>query len=121
MARHSFTPEERLKAVKSRETNQKRKRNYVQRWNDSQAPDAVFLGYLLSVVQNDAESTTNRIRAAQTALPYVEQKLRARDADRGGEDPINLNEKMMETLTETHGDPWESKDGSTDGEARERE
>ena len=107
MPRRAFTDADRQKALDTRKRNAAKRKDFAALWDSTDNPDAVFLGFLLSVVRNDAASTGDRIRAAQTALPYVEQKLRARDAESKGANPINLNEQMMDALTETHGDPWE--------------
>ena len=116
MPRRPFTDEDRARALAVRKRNRERKRDYVKTFTDCALPSELVLGYLVSVVQNEDASTSDRIRAAQTALPYVEQKLRSRDAESQGQDPINLNALMMEALEETHGDPWrEAENGSSDG------
>ena len=77
--------------------------------------DVVHLtqGYLFSVVMSETETTGNRIRAAAQLLPYVVPRLRARDLEADGEEPININETQIAKLTERHGDPWrkEKEDG----------
>ena len=81
--------------------------------------DVVHLtqGYLFSVVMSETETTGNRIRAAAQLLPYVVPRLRARDLEMDGEEPININEQQIEALTKRHGDPWakETEDGDDSG------